>query len=179
MRPNPSINRTSNQDADPRAMRIQTENLTLVLQSTEDVLAWVDSLDAATRAEISPDWLARVRTSTSPEPWTHGFAILDRASGVKIGSCAYKGPPDADETVEIGYGVDPEYQGRGFATEAAKALVEHAMSSSQARVVRAHTRPEGKASMRVLEKIGFKCVGEVVDPEDGLVWRWEIQKEAV
>ncbi len=158
-------------------MQIQTENLTLVLQSTEEVLAWVDSLDAATRAEISPDWLARIHTSTSPDPWTHGFAMMYRASGTKIGSCAYKGPPDADETVEIGYGVDPEYQGRGFATEATKALVEHAMSSDQVRVVRAHTRLEGKASMRVLEKSGFKCFGEVVDPEDGLVLRWEIEKE--
>jgi hypothetical protein len=30
--------------------------------------------------------------------------------------------------------------------------------------------------MRVLEKLGFTCVGEVVDPEDGLVWRWDLQK---
>jgi len=72
--------------------------------------------------------------------------------------------------------VDPAYQGRGFATEAAQALVDYAMSSGQVRVVRAHTRPEGKASMRVLGKLGFTCVGDVVDPEDGLVVRWELQK---
>jgi hypothetical protein len=29
--------------------------------------------------------------------------------------------------------------------------------------------------MRVLGKLGFTCVGEVVDPEDGLVLRWELQ----
>jgi ribosomal-protein-alanine N-acetyltransferase len=157
-------------------MQLETEHLTLVLQSSEEILAWVDGLDAATRAEISPDWLARIRTSTAPDPWTHGFTILHQASGTTIGSCAYKGPPDADQTVEIAYGIDPEYQGRGVATEAAQALVKNAMSSGQVRVVRAHTRPDGKASMRVLEKLGFTCVGEVVDPEDGLVVRWEIQK---
>ena len=157
-------------------MQLQTENLILALQSTEDILAWVDSLDAATRAEISPDWLARIHISTAPNPWTHGFTIMQRASGATIGSCAYKGPPDADGTVEIAYGVDPEYQGRGVATEAARALVDYALSSSQVRVVRADTLPDGKASMRVLGKLGFTCIGEVLDPEDGLVLRWEIQK---
>src|SRR5262245_38061775 len=50
-------------EGDPRGMQLETEHLTLVLQSSEEILAWVDSLDAATRAEISPDWLARIRTS--------------------------------------------------------------------------------------------------------------------
>ena len=61
-------------------MQLHTENLILVLQSTEDILVWVDSLDAATRAEISPDWLARIRSSTAPDPWTHGFSIMHPAS---------------------------------------------------------------------------------------------------
>jgi ribosomal-protein-alanine N-acetyltransferase len=103
---------------------------------------------------------------------------MHRASGATIGSCGYKGPPDVDGAVEIAYGIDPAYQGRGYATEAARALAEYATSNDQARVVRAHTRPDGKTSMRVLGKLGFRCVGEVVDPEDGLVLRWELPKEA-
>jgi hypothetical protein len=59
-------------------MQLETESLTLVLQSTEEILAWVDSLGAATRAEISPDWLARIRTATSPDPWTR---LRHHASG--------------------------------------------------------------------------------------------------
>jgi [ribosomal protein S5]-alanine N-acetyltransferase len=157
---------------------LETVHLTLVLQSTEEILAWVDSLDAATRAEISLDWLDRISTSTAPNPWTHGFTIVHRASGATIGSCAYKGPPDADASVEIAYAIDSEYQRRGFATEAAQALVDYAMSSDEVRVIRAHTRPEGKASMRVLTKLGFTCVGEVMDPEDGLVLRWERKQAA-
>ena len=54
--------------------------------------------------------------------------------------------------------------------------VRPGLSSSQVRVVRAHTRLDGKASRRIREKLRFTCVGEVVDPEDGLVWRWELQK---
>lgn len=158
-------------------MKVQTENLTLVLRSPDDVLAWVDSLEAATRAEISPEWLARVNASTSSDPWTHGFVMRHRGTGTVVGSCAYKGPPDSEGAVEIAYGVDPEHQGKGYATEAARAMVDHAFSSRRVRLVRAHTRLEGEASMRVLRKGGFERIAQVVDPEDGLVWRWEVRRE--
>ncbi|MBD1877258.1 hypothetical protein [Coleofasciculus sp. FACHB-T130] len=72
---------------------IQTESLKLILQSTEEILAWVESLSPADKAEISPDWLARVCASTAADPWTHGFSLVERASSAVIGSCAYKGPP--------------------------------------------------------------------------------------
>ena len=75
--------------------------------------------------------------------------------------------------VEIAYGVAPDHQGNGYATEAAEALVAYAFSSGKVRVVRAHTFLEANASTRVLAKCGFRRVGEVSDPEDGPVWRWE------
>jgi hypothetical protein len=57
---------------------LETEHLTLVLQSTEESLAWADSLDAATQAEISLDWLDRIRTSTAPNP---GYMASPSCSG--------------------------------------------------------------------------------------------------
>jgi RimJ/RimL family protein N-acetyltransferase len=89
-----------------------------------------------------------------------------------VGTCAFKGPPDSEGAVEVAYGVEPSYQGRGYAKEATAALVEFALHSG-ARVVRAHTRPGHVASTRVLAASGFERVGDVLDPEDGLVWRWE------
>jgi uncharacterized damage-inducible protein DinB len=85
---------------------------------------------------------------------------------------------DADGVVEIAYGIVPSYQGQGFATETARALMRYAFGSGRVRIVRAHTRPEPNASTRVLTKCGFTRVGEVVDPEDGLVWRWEKSEDA-
>lgn len=157
---------------------IQTESLRLILQSTEEILAYIESLSPTDKAEISPHWLARVQASTTADPWTHGFSMVGRTSSAVIGNCAYKGPPDQEGVVEIAYIVDPEYQGRGYATEAAKGLVNFAFRSGQVCLVRAHTEPENNASTRVLTKCGFECVGEVVDPEDGLVWRWELQQRA-
>jgi RimJ/RimL family protein N-acetyltransferase len=79
--------------------------------------------------------------------------------------------------VEIAYGIVPGYQGRGYATEAAAALVTFAFGSGCVRLVRAHTLPTPNASTRVLMKCGFERAGEVMDPDDGVVWRWERAEE--
>ncbi len=159
------------------ATRLRTENLDLVLQTPEEVLAWVEAMPAADRAEVSPGWLAQVRASAGADLWLHGFALVQRATGAVVGRCGFKGPPTEDGVVEIAYGVDSNYQRKGYATEAAQALVAYAFDSGRVRTVRAHTLPDATASQRVLTKCGFRCIGEVMDPEDGLVWRWEKKNE--
>ena len=123
--------------------------------------------------EVSPAWIDRLRAATGPDPWTFGFAVVHREDERVVGSAAFKGPPDDDGVVEIAYGIAPGYQGRGLATEAAGALVAFALERVDVTSIRAHTLPENNASARVLAKSGFHHLGEVVDPEDGLVWRWE------
>ena len=129
-----------------------------------------------TSGEVSAGWLDALRKSTRTNPWQHGFFIVDREQNRIVGTAGFKGPPDSDGTVEIAYGVAPEYQGRGYATEAAKALVEFALADDKVKIVRAHTLPEPNASTRVLTKNGFRHLGEVIDPEDGRVWRWELPR---
>jgi len=128
---------------------------------------------AGARSQVSPKWLAGLRTAAAPDAWVHGFFIIERAQGAVIGTAGFKGPPDREGMVEIAYGVVPSVEGRGYATEAAGALVRFAAADERVRVIRAHTSPEANASTRVLRKCGFMHVGEVVDPEDGPVWRWE------
>ncbi|MDQ3948901.1 MAG: GNAT family N-acetyltransferase [Gemmatimonadota bacterium] len=123
--------------------------------------------------DVSPNWLAALRNSSGPDPWRHGFFVVHREGGSVIGSAGFKGPPDSTGVAEIAYGIVPGFEGRGYATEAAAALVAFAFASGQVRLVRAHTLPEANASTRVLLKCGFRHVGTVVDPDDGPVWRWE------
>jgi len=125
--------------------------------------------------EVSPDYLARVQLATSADPWVLGFAIVLTSENIMIGMCGYKGPP-MDGHVEIAYGIAPEYRGKGYATEVAALLTGHAFESDKVSIVRAHTLPERNASCRVLTKCGFKLIGEVNDPEDGPVWRWEKER---
>jgi len=123
--------------------------------------------------EVSPQWLDKLRRASGPDPWVFGFAVIHREDQCVIGGASFKGPPDEDGVVEIAYGIVPAYEGQGYATEAASALVTFAVERVDVRMIRAHTMPDGNASMRVLVKAGFQLVGDVEDEEDGVVCRWE------
>ena len=60
---------------------LPTLNLDLVLQTPEELLARIEALNPAERAEVSPAWLARVRTITAGDHWSLGFSLVERASG--------------------------------------------------------------------------------------------------
>jgi len=126
--------------------------------------------------------LETARLSLKPCSPAHILALIEQPPrvflvhhGIRvvIGSAGFKGPPDSTGTVEIAYGIAPSFQGQGYATEAAGALVALAFEAPLVELVRAHTLPAANASTRVLVKCGFRHVGGVVDPEDGPVWRWE------
>jgi ribosomal-protein-alanine N-acetyltransferase len=153
-----------------------TQNLKLVRQTLEGIHAMLDAMTPSERAQVSDDWLERLRAATPGDPWIYGFSIVHRENEAAVGTCGFVAPPSVDGVVEIAYGVAPEHQGKGYATEAAQALTDYAFASGEVRTVMAHTLPEPNASTRVLSKCGFRRVGEVMHPEDGLVWRWEKDK---
>ena len=133
----------------------------------------VEAMSPTDKLELSPDWLAKLRAATEADPWMHGFTVTLLETGASVGSAGFEGPPDAEGVVEIAYGIDTEHRGKGYATEAANAMTAYAFSSGLVRKAHAHTKPESDASKRVLSKCGFRNMGEVIDPEDGLVPRWE------
>ncbi len=105
-----------------------------------------------------------------PAPWG---AYLASAREDVVGTCAFKSAPDKAGVVEIAYMTFPAFEGRGHAGAMAGALVEIARSAGAALVI-AHTLPKENASTRALRRNGFAFAGETIDPEDGLVWRWEL-----
>jgi len=157
-------------------MTITTASLTLKVQTSEEVLATINGMSEGDRSQVSREWLARVEASLTGDAWTHGFVISRLEDSERVGQCGFVGPPDKDGVVEIAYGIEPDFQGRGYATEAAMALVSFASADPRVVTIRAHTLPQANASSRVLTKCGFNRIGESVDHEAGLVWRWERQK---
>ena len=101
-----------------------------------------------------------------------GWMIV--AADEVVGLCSYKRPPSPQGEVEIGYGIAASRRNRGYATRAVAAMLAHARRDPAVRVVVAGTVPDNAASQRVLERNGFKRVGECPDPDDGsMVILWE------
>lgn len=89
--------------------------------------------------------------------WSSFYLIAD---GTLVGLCGFKGPPDSTGTVEMGYGLIPSAQGKGFATEAATALIDHALTVPAVSRVTAETMPALLPSIGVLERCGLRPLGE-------------------
>ena len=64
-------------------------------------------------------------------------------------------------TAELGYWIGEEYWNRGYATEAARKLIDHAFSDLDVDEIYASYRYENKQSGRVLEKLGFKYFADL------------------
>ena len=120
---------------------------------------------------VARQTLSFVQQGGIAAPWG-GYLAVDPVSRIVVGTCAFKGPPDVRGEVEVAYFTFPTHEGQGYATAMARALCDRAASSVDVQRVRAHTLPERNASVRVLEKLGFRWDGDFQDPEDGPVWRW-------
>jgi RimJ/RimL family protein N-acetyltransferase len=92
-------------------------------------------------------------------------AVVERASGTTVGDLAFNWVSERDRTAEIGFILDPRHQGKGFATEAAGALVDWAFTSAGFHRVIGRTEARNSASSRVLEKLGMRLEAHFVENE--------------
>jgi [ribosomal protein S5]-alanine N-acetyltransferase len=81
--------------------------------------------------------------------------IVEKISGLAVGTIGFFGPPDDAGNVMIGFGLVRSARGQGYATEALRALVRYAFDQPSVRVIRADSLTGNSASHRVLEKAGF------------------------
>ena len=133
------------------------------------------ALDAALPADWPPEFydadsltytLDRLVADSEYEGWSTYF-FLRRDDRVLIGNGGYYAPPSEDGTVEVGYSVVPSMQGRGYATEATRGLVDRAFADRRVERIVAHTLPDRTPSIRVVEKVGFER--SEATPEPGVI----------
>jgi len=106
-------------------------------------------------------WLAREPAGPPASRVDASLAALQRTL---IGAGGFKGAPDANGEVEIGYGVVSEHHRRGYATEASRALLEWALQHEAVRLIAAETYPHLTPSLGVMAKLGMRYRGEGSEP---------------
>ena len=92
--------------------------------------------------------------------WYTAWGLYQNDSGDFVGDLCFKGLPKNGQP-EIGYGISPEFQGQGYATEAVRAACRWALAQPGVAAVEAETEPANAASRAVLRKVGFVPTGTV------------------
>ena len=120
---------------------------------------------------LSPDETrSRLERNMALSAWTAegdwlSVAVVERATGLTVGDLAFHWVSERDRTAEVGFVFDQRHQGKGFATEAARALLEWAFGSAGFHRVIGRTEARNVASARVLEKLGMRLEAHFVENE--------------
>ena len=101
---------------------------------------------------------------TKEDDWFSAAAV-ERASGITVGDLAFHWVSERDKTAEIGFVVDPRHQGKGFATEGSRALIDWAFAIAGMHRVIGRLEARNTASARVLEKLGMRLEAHFVENE--------------
>jgi ribosomal-protein-alanine N-acetyltransferase len=100
------------------------------------------------------DWLAKY-TPYSHAAWT----VLGKRDTRVFGMVNYHHRYARNRHLEVGYVLLRPYWGQGFMTEAMQALLAHCFDALRVHRVEALIQPENAASIRVAERLGFRCEG--------------------
>jgi RimJ/RimL family protein N-acetyltransferase len=111
---------------------------------------------------------AKVLQDENNYPWLTNWAIIHQEEQQIIGFLILKGGPNEQGEVILGYVIDQEYWGQGYATEAARQISSWIFSHPDARWIIADTEKDNAASHRVLQHLGAEMYRE---SEDLLWWR--------
>lgn len=87
--------------------------------------------------------------------WLTPWIILLKDDRTFVGSICFKGSPDFNGTVEVGYDVDELYWNNGIATEALRGMINHISKIGKVKIIKAETEWDNLSSHAVLKKCGL------------------------
>jgi RimJ/RimL family protein N-acetyltransferase len=157
-------------------VRDQDAQDSIVLETARLTLRAPSLADAKVIAALVNDRRIAENTASIPHPYgiadaeafirhvsgseTDTAFVITLADETPIGGCGLK--RDRGKAPEIGYWLGVPYWGKGYATEAARALIDHAFGDLGLDLLEADARVSNPASRRVLEKCGFQWSGVVL-----------------
>ena len=151
-------------------MMIRTKRLNIYPASNEQMESLISSQTIPELKEAYQEMLDGCLSHPDQLEWYAAWNVeLNDESKAVVGNLSFKGL-GADGVLEIGYGMNSEYEGQGLMTEAVSAVVRWAAAQEGVRLIEAETEESNIASKRVLEKAGFIPNGKMGDEGPRYVW---------
>lgn len=141
-----------------------------ITNSLEENSSFLEAQDCPPIIEAMMDYYQKIGYNF---PWVGYFAIDE--NGIPVGTGGFKGVPNNGK-IEIAYHTFGRHEGKGIGTAICKELVSIAQNSNPSVLITARTLPVESPSCSILRKNGFTNLGVVIDPEDGEVFEWVIEK---
>ena len=142
-------------------MRIVSERLSIYPVDAAELRRLIETASDPELKKAYGEMLRGCETEPQDRLWYAAWYIEPKdAPGEVAGDLCFKGPA-VDGAVEIGYGLREGFCGRGYMTEAVRAMAEWALSREGVERVEAETEPSNAASQRVLARAGFVPTGTV------------------
>lgn len=88
------------------------------------------------------------------------WTIIDKEQNCMIGDLCFKGPPNENGEIEIGYGTYPAFQSKGYMKEAVNKISQWAFRQENVKSIIAKTDASNIASQRILENNNFLNLGQ-------------------
>jgi ribosomal-protein-alanine N-acetyltransferase len=111
--------------------------------------SWAEGFPRTDDRDAAGMWLR------APQTVFTSWFVVERAGDRVVGSIGFFGPPDAEGELMVGYGLVESARGRGYATEALRAVAEFGLAQPGVTRIVADPDLDNVASHRVLEKAGF------------------------
>lgn len=114
--------------------------------------------------EWIPGWIERCRQNDACGAGDRPWAVVEKSTQQTVGYCGLFDVPDVNgrPETEVGYRLARAYWGRGYATEAVRAVCKHAFHVLGLPRLIAMIDPRNTASIRVAEKAGMCFSAEVM-----------------
>src|SRR4051812_32274319 len=125
------------------------------LYGREEVTRWIGGPPTVPPGELPARWAA-----VHARDARFGCWALERADGVVAGTVLFKPLPNGVGEVEIGWHLHPDSWGHGYATEAARAVIDRGFRAGVPEVY-AVVRPGNDASVAVCRRLGMQPLGRL------------------
>ena len=104
-----------------------------------------------------------VAQASQEDRYMFNFAICLKEKDLLIGGCGIRRESQTSCTANLGWSISPEFQTKGFATEAAQKLIHFGFDQLHLLLIYATCDSRNSPSIKVMEKLGMNCVGCLKD----------------
>jgi len=120
-----------------------------------------------------PYRINQVRKNPEVAKYLLRVAVLSESMEI-IGSAGFHNLPDENGMVEIGFGVDPVFQNKGYGKQLLHGMWNWVLKDQRVKTLRYTVSPTNLISKQIIQKLEFDLVGEQLDDVDGVEEIYEL-----